>query len=50
MKEEQVELEELREDRKCLLHAIRQLFEGDCELALDTLKAGGFQEDEYIVY
>ena len=46
----QNEIDALKCDKECLLHALRQMFEGDCELAIDTLTAGGFTEDEYMVY
>jgi hypothetical protein len=44
------EIDQLKEDKACLLHALRQMFEGDNELAISTLTAGGFTEDEYMVY
>jgi len=46
----QDEIDALKADKACLLHALRQLFEGDCELAVDTLTAGGFTEEDYSIY
>lgn len=46
----QNEINSLKADKECLLHALRQLFEGDSELAIDTLTSGGFTEEDYTVY
>lgn len=43
----QNEIDALKQDKECLLTAMRQMFDGDCELAIATLIAGGFTEEDY---
>lgn len=45
----QDEIDALKADKECLLTAIRRLMEGDVELAIDGLIAGGFTEEDYTV-
>ena len=47
---EQSEIDALKQDKECLLHALRLMFGGDCELAIDVLTTGGFTEADYTVY
>ena len=46
----QDEIDALKADKECLLAAIRLLFGGDCELAIDALTSGGFTEEDYTSY